>query len=103
MCYRKPADGDVQRRHSRQPSGRQRPVSTGALAATTATSTPQNSAPAVSSRNGVSTSTPSVPHQLHHGPSPPPPPPPQGKATSCGSAQEICHVITQELCCFSAS
>lgn len=82
QSHPKPADGDVQRRHSRQSSGRQRPVSTGALATTTTANTSQNSSPAVSSRNGVSASTPSVPNQLHHGPPPPPPPPLQAGSNS---------------------
>lgn len=69
---RKPNDGDVQRRHSRQPSARQRPVSTGALATTAAaaTNTSQSSSPGVNTRSNVSSSTPSVPHPPPHGQSP---------------------------------
>ncbi|PFX15905.1 NEDD4-like E3 ubiquitin-protein ligase WWP1 [Stylophora pistillata] len=93
LSTRRPADGDVQRRHSRQSSGRQRPVSTGALATTTTANTSQNSSPAVSSRNGVSASTPSVPNQLHHGPPPPPPPPLQGFLLSVDTTEEYYVLI----------
>ena len=62
---------DVQRRHGRQSSARQRPVSTGALATTAAVNTSQNSSPGVNARNSVSASTPSVPHPAQHGQSSP--------------------------------
>ena len=79
LYYRRSNDGDVQRRHSRQTSGRQRPVSTGALATNTAAAanTSQSSSPSINTRSNVSASTPSVPH-------PAPPhgqPPPQGEVT----------------------
>lgn len=71
LHYRRPNDGDVQRRHSRQTSGRQRPVSTGALATTAAAvNTSQSSSPGVNTRSNVSASTPSVPHPPPHGQSP---------------------------------
>lgn len=75
LCFRRPSDGDVQRRHSRQSSGRQRPVSTGALATTAAAvNTSHSSSPGVNARSNVSASTPSVPQ-------PPPGQPPPGKFT----------------------
>lgn len=83
LCYRRPNDGDVQRRHSRQTSSRQRPVSTGALATTAAaaaaaaaTNTSQSSSPGINTRSNVSASTPSVPHPPPHGQ-----PPQQGAVT----------------------
>ena len=78
LCYRRPSDSDVQRRHSRQTSGRQRPVSTGALATTAATpaNMSQSSSPGINTRSNVSASTPSVPHPPPHGQ-----PPQQGAVT----------------------
>lgn len=79
LYYRRPNDGDVQRRHSRQTSARQRPVSTGALATTTAAAaanTSQNSSPGINTRSNVSASTPSVPPPPPHGQ-----PPQQGAVT----------------------
>lgn len=72
QSQQRPNDGDVQRRHSRQTSARQRPVSTGALATTAAATanTSQNSSPGVNTRSNVSASTPSVPHPPPHGQSP---------------------------------
>jgi len=78
LYYRRPSDGDVQRRHSRQTSARQRPVSTGALATTAAAAanTSQSSSPGINTRSNVSASTPSVPHPPPHGQ-----PPQQGAVT----------------------
>lgn len=77
LCYRRPSDGDVQRRHGRQSSARQRPVSTGALATSAAVNASQSSSPGVNARNSVtSASTPSVPL---------PPPPGQPPAQAAGT------------------
>ena len=54
----------MQRRHTRQSSGRQRPVSTGALGTGPANTT-QNSSPGVNTRNSVAASTPPVPSLSH--------------------------------------
>lgn len=55
-------DGEVQRRHGRQSSSRQRPVSTGALGTSSATTTTtQNSSPRVNTRPNATSSTPPAP------------------------------------------
>lgn len=56
--------GDVQRRHPRQSSARQRPVSTGALGTATV-NTPQSSSQGNNTRNSVTTSTPPASHPPH--------------------------------------
>lgn len=63
----RPNEGEVQRRHPRQSSSRQRPVSTGAVGTAGANASTQNISPRVNNRSsGVTTSTSQAP--------PPPPP-----------------------------
>lgn len=78
LFYRRPNDSDVQRRHGRQTSGRQRPVSTGAIATTAAApaNTSQSSSPGVNTRSNVPAFTPSISHPPPHGQ-----PPQQGAVT----------------------
>lgn len=80
-------DGDVQRRHTRQSSGRQRPVSTGALG-TGAGNTTQNSSPGVNTRNSVATSTPPVPSLSHPQTQSPQPVPNNSSVSSASAARQ---------------
>lgn len=65
FLFRRTNDGgDVQRRHPRQSSARQRPVSTGALGTATV-NTPQSSSRGNNTRNSVTTSTPPASHPPH--------------------------------------
>ncbi|XP_067052161.1 NEDD4-like E3 ubiquitin-protein ligase WWP1 isoform X1 [Acropora muricata] len=70
---RRPNEGEVQRRHPRQSSSRQRPVSTGAMATAGANASTQNISPRVNNRSSVTASTTQAP---------PPPPPAVNNANS---------------------